>query len=254
MINITVFVLLSIEATAQKPEMQFKIGSGLFKYQYYSDDPVYIDPFYSMLVVDLSNPSKTTYANRPRGNQSGFSLDIAFGLKKITSKKFVWGTDFMAQIRGTTKNVKFVFDPSQGVFSATGTTKLQNYMIGVDPFFGKRLSTGKESYVDILFGFNILTSALYSSETTNATVTASGLVVGKTISGKRNQNGRDPIDIQTHLRAEFAYKHWGCALGYNIGLANEEGGPGLFGIGHLPGSYSRYLNAGIFYRLAGNPH
>lgn len=231
-------------ASAQKTEYIGSLGSGLFHYRYKYSAPEVKEPFYSMLNVNKNGPvgKNGAYANNPRGDKSGFSYYVSVGLKKVTRKNLLFGFHVDFSSRQSKKDLNWVFEPYISNSPAHGSTSLRNSMFGVSPYLGKRIWNKVHThYLDLTTGLGVLRS--YSAhEQSKATITSTGEQFKADLVDSYQSGYDNAIEFHWNLKAQYGFNQWGISVAYSLGLTKLGGN-------NYSGSYSRFLQAGLFFRL-----
>lgn len=238
-------MLILTVSHAQYTAFRVEAGSGLFHYHNIPDHGVK-EPYYSMF--NFFPPSSGGYANDPRSDQNNASYQFRLELQRTTRYHFIFGLGIGYESRSGSKELQYAFDvATTNLYPATGTCDLHNNLIFSAPFIGYEFVFGKTS-VDITTGFDLMFPVSNAHEVSTAIITASGQLLHND-SHSRTQIGYDAADARMNYRAEILRGHWGISLGYAHGIANEDGGTGILGIGTGAGNYSRFVETGIIYQV-----
>lgn len=231
---------------AQHTEYRVMAGMGLFHYKPGGSSSQ--EPYYSMINFSARNP-KSVYANQPRGNNNATSYHFALGLKKVTRLNFLWGLQLGYESRESSKNLNWAYDPDypSTFLPAKGNAKIRNQMMSFSPMAGYRLLPWGLK-LDLLGGIDLMYHIANPHEQSYAIITASGQELKSDLTTS-TQAGNDAADLRAHIQAQLILERWGLLVDYTIGIANQDGGAGILGIGTAKSSYSRGLYFGISYRL-----
>lgn len=233
-----------ISAAAQKTEYIGSLGSGLFHYRYEYSTPEVKEPYYSMLNVNRNGPIglNKAYANNPRGDKSGFSYYVSVGLKRVTRKNVLFGFNVDFSSRQSRKDLSLVFEPYISYSPAQGRTLLRNNMFGISPYLGKRIWNKVHThYLDLTTGLGVLRS-YGAHEQSEATITATGEQFKADLTDSYQTGYDNAIEFHWNVRVQYGFNQWGISAAYSLGLTKLGGNI-------YSGSYSRFLQAGLFFRL-----
>lgn len=243
-INVGCLLILT-GSYAQYTTFRAGVGSGFFHYYNIPEKGVR-EPYYSMF--NFVPPSSGGYANDPRGDQGSFSYQFRLVLQRTTRYHFIFGLGAGYESRTSRKEIRNAYDvATQNIYPATGDCMLHNNLVFSTPFIGYELVFGKTN-IDITTGFDLMFPVSDGHEVSAATITASGQVLHND-SHAHTQIGYDAADARINYRIEILRGQWGISLGYAHGIANEDGGAGILGIGTGAGNYSRFVETGIVYQV-----
>ncbi len=228
---ILIFLLLLPATTfAQKSQVAFHAGTGLFSY---GGESATRSSFINLGDV----PSVSSYTNNPYGKSSAFSYAFGVQLQRFTSKDFIYGIQLSYESLAS----KLTLDYAYGDIAWSireGETTLRTNFINVFPSIGQRVKLIKGIDSDFLLGADFAL-ALSAEEKYNLTTDQ-----GDKLSG---QNARHTPSFDFRPRIEFVtyYQNIGLSIGYSHGLTNYQS--------NLDGANrqvnARYLRFALSFRL-----
>ena len=232
-ILVTVFILLGVTqfSFAQKTEWSFNAYSGLFSFrgnEATSNSKIFSYPFI---------PAPTNFTENPYGNKSEFSYALELQFQRINKRENIYGLGLAFEVltsKVTINKVGVSGDPAYLEYAATGTTKLRNTFITLNPFVGHRFLANKITF-DVLAGFDAAL-CLASRESGNA------ITNNKEKFTTENSISKPSIDIRPRVQLKMQVNKWGFLAGYSIGLTNYQ-------TQNNSKAYSSFLRFGLSYLL-----
>jgi hypothetical protein len=180
----------------------------------------------------------------PYGRKAGIPLVLEAQIMHPGKNGFLYGTGISAEMLSSRVRIDSMLvvggdawpvDPSKYYFEASGSTRLTNIYVNLNPFVGKRWVM-RSVNLDVLGGMDIA-FCLSSKEKGSA----SG-ISDKTTLHSNVTYAHPSIDLRPRVQVQATVRRMSYMMGYSLGLVDHRTFDGLK-------AYSGFLRLGVGYKF-----